>query len=91
VELAVDVEGAEVVVRVADRGPGLSAEDVERVFEPFERGPQAAPALGTGLGLAIARGFAHANGARIWAVSRPEGGATFVLALHAVREAQVPV
>jgi two-component system sensor histidine kinase KdpD len=91
VELAVDLEEAEVVVRVADRGPGLSAEDVERVFEPFERGPQAAPALGTGLGLAIARGFAHANGARIWAVSRPEGGATFVLALHAVREAQVPV
>ena len=39
---------------------------------------------GAGLGLAIARGFAAANGGRVWAESRPEQGATFALALPVV-------
>ena len=43
---------------------------------------------GAGLGLAIARGFAQANGGRVWAESRPGQGATFALALPVV---EVPV
>jgi two-component system sensor histidine kinase KdpD len=46
--------------------------------------------VGAGLGLAIARGFAQANGARLWAESRPDQGATFALALPAVEEPDVP-
>jgi two-component system, OmpR family, sensor histidine kinase KdpD len=76
VRLAVSVRGDETVFSVADRGSGVPASELERVFEPFtqvspdERG-------GTGLGLAIARGFAEANGGRIWVESRPGEGATF--------------
>ena len=45
---------------------------------------------GAGLGLAIARGFAPANGGRIWAESRPGQGTTFALALP-VAEVPAPV
>jgi two-component system sensor histidine kinase KdpD len=70
----------EVIVRVVDRGPGLTEEELERVFEPFFRRP-GDPRSGAGVGLAIARGFAEANGGRLWAESRPGQGASFALAL----------
>ena len=75
----------EAIVRVVDQGPGLAEDQLERVFEPFYRGADRA---GAGLGLAIARGFAAANGGRVWAESRPGQGATFALALPVV---QAPV
>ena len=70
-------------MRVVDQGPGLAENELERVFEPFYRsdGDQRS---GAGLGLAIARGFAAANGGRVWAESRPGQGATFALALPVV-------
>lgn len=59
VELRIASEGAHVHLRVRDRGPGIPPEHIERIFLPFEQGPQAPPqegrASGTGLGLAIAR------------------------------------
>src|SRR5262245_12859260 len=72
---------SEVLMRVVDRGPGVPPEELERIFEPFQRGSGGGEARGAGLGLAIARGFAEANGGRIWAESRRGQGATFVLAL----------
>jgi two-component system sensor histidine kinase KdpD len=73
----------EAIVRVVDRGPGLAETELERVFEPFYR-RQGDSRSGAGLGLAIARGFASANGGRVWAESRPDQGATFALALPVV-------
>ncbi|MGB2952364.1 MAG: ATP-binding protein [Gaiellaceae bacterium] len=81
VDLHVAREDGEVVFHVADGGEGVASRDLERVFEPFETGPT--PRRGTGLGLAIARGFAQANGGRVWAESPPTGGARFSLALPA--------
>jgi len=77
---------AEVFVRVIDHGAGIAASEIERIFEPFHRGSRSGTLQGAGLGLAIARGFAEANGGRVWAESRDEQGATFVLALPAVEE-----
>jgi two-component system, OmpR family, sensor histidine kinase KdpD len=79
VGLTVSSTGDDVLVRIEDHGPGLQAEDGERIFEPFEHGRGVGE--GTGLGLAIARGFAEANGCRLWAESRPGAGAAFTLAL----------
>ena len=71
----------EVILRVVDRGPGIAPADLERIFEPFTTGDGDANGARAGLGLAIARGFAEANGGRVWAESRPAQGASFALAL----------
>ncbi len=85
VRVQVAATGSEAVVRVIDHGPGVPPDERERIFEPFHRGSGRGEAAGAGLGLAIARGFAEANGGRIWVESRSGQGATFVLALPAVR------
>jgi PAS domain S-box-containing protein len=64
-----------VVVAVADNGPGIPAELLERVFEPLFT----TKARGSGLGLAISSGIAQAHGARLRAGNRPTGGAVFTV------------
>ena len=79
VVVRVEQRPAELLLHVEDDGPGVRADDRERVFEPFQRADGAT--RGVGLGLAIARGFAEVNGARLWAENG--GGGHFVLALPA--------
>ena len=76
----------EAILRVIDQGRGVPEEELEHVFEPFYRGAPAQDQTGTGLGLSIARGFAEANGGRLWAESRPGQGAVFALALPTAEE-----
>jgi len=71
----------EVVVAVEDTGEGLTRETQERMFERFWRRDAFRPQGGAGLGLAIARGLVEAQGGRIWAENRPEGGARFAFTL----------
>jgi len=85
VELTTEMSDGMLVLRVLDHGPGIEPDAAERIFEPFERG--ITPGDGAGLGLAIAKGFAQANGGRVWAESRPGQGAAFALALPARAEA----
>jgi two-component system sensor histidine kinase KdpD len=82
--------GSEVLVRVVDHGPGIPSDEAARIFEPFQRGSGTATARGAGLGLAIARGFAEANGGRVWVESHAGQGATFVLALPVASPVEVP-
>jgi signal transduction histidine kinase len=61
---------------VADHGPGVRAQDAERIFEPFTRGGgQAVP--GSGIGLAVCRTVVELHGGRIWVESEPGAGSTF--------------
>jgi two-component system sensor histidine kinase KdpD len=80
---------SEVLVRVIDRGPGVSAVESERIFSAFQRGSGGELARGAGLGLAIAQGFAEVNGGKVWVESHAGQGATFVLALP-VTAVEVP-
>lgn len=63
------------VVRIADQGPGLSAEDIERVFQPFYRvdASRNLDSAGVGLGLPIARATARAHGGDVELTSSPQG------------------
>jgi signal transduction histidine kinase len=64
-----------IVVRVEDEGPGIPAEDSERIFESFYRVENglSRSAPGAGLGLSISRGFVHAHGGKIWMEPRSQG------------------
>jgi two-component system sensor histidine kinase KdpD len=72
-------------VEVGDWGPGFPPEDLDRVFEMFERGAKDLGEKGYGLGLSICRAIVEAHGGRIWAANRPGGGAVvrFTLPLTA--------
>ena len=83
VSLRAMTEDGEVLVRVTDAGPGIPAQERERVFEPFVRGTAVNGDRGSGLGLAIARGFVGLNGGRLWIEPAPGGGSEFVIALPA--------
>lgn len=66
---------------VADTGPGIPAEDRERVFERFVRLDPARAAGGAGLGLAIARWVAEAHGGTVRVVSSGSDGTVFAASL----------
>jgi len=69
-----------VVIAVKDSGPGIPAEDLERIFRPFWQAPRAAR-QGAGLGLAISRGIIEQHGGRLWAASHEGSGSTFSFSL----------
>jgi signal transduction histidine kinase len=69
-------------IEVCDRGPGLSAQDAETIFERFHRGSAGANGPpGSGLGLAIARELAREWGGEVTLHNRDGGGAVAILAL----------
>jgi len=76
IRVAADVRDGALQVTITDEGPGISAEALPRLFEPFFRA-RGAPRGGSGLGLAVARGLVEAHGGRIWAENREGGGASF--------------
>jgi signal transduction histidine kinase/ligand-binding sensor domain-containing protein len=65
--------GEVVEVSVRDSGPGVPAENVARVFEPFF----STKTEGMGIGLAVSKSIIEAHQGRIWMENRPEGGACF--------------
>jgi two-component system, OmpR family, sensor histidine kinase KdpD len=73
----------EVVVEVADRGPGLDDGEITQVFDRLYRGSAAAGSAerGVGLGLSIARAIIQAHGGNIQAANRAGGGAVFSFGL----------
>lgn len=68
-----------VQVRVEDGGPGISAEEVDRLFEPFARGEDAKKTSGAGLGLAIAHEQAALLGINVIVDQEFSDGACFVI------------
>ena len=81
VKLRARVTGGRLMIRVIDRGPGIPAELLPHVFEPFRRGGADGDRRGSGLGLAIVKGFVEANGGRVWVESQTGQGTVFVVQL----------
>jgi PAS domain S-box-containing protein len=80
VRIHVEPRGSEVLFSVADTGQGISAENLEHLFDRFWQASKANRA-GAGLGLAIAKGIVEAHGGRIRAESRVGRGSRFTFGL----------
>jgi two-component system sensor histidine kinase KdpD len=73
--------GDRVELRVVDRGPGIPASALDRVFAPFQRLGDTDNTVGVGLGLALSRGLTEAMGGELTPEETPGGGLTMVVAL----------
>ncbi len=81
IEIAATVEDETVLLSVADRGPGLNPDDVEKIFEIFYRSKMSQKGRGVGLGLSVCQSIIKAHGGRIWAENRWDNGAIFYFIL----------
>lgn len=83
VDVTLTADAVQAAVRIEDRGPGIPAADLDKVFEPYVRldVSRAKHTGGTGLGLAIARAIARAHGGEVTLAARPGGGAAAILTL----------
>jgi signal transduction histidine kinase len=70
-------DAGKVQIEVADTGPGMTAEERERIFTPY----YTSKANGTGLGLAIVQSVVSDHGGRVWAEGEPGRGTRFVIEL----------
>jgi two-component system sensor histidine kinase KdpD len=77
IEIRAHPDEHNLVVEIADRGPGIPEDLVGKVFEKFYRLPREPGGGGAGLGLAICRGIVEAHGGRVWAENRDGGGTVF--------------
>ena len=81
------IEDKHAIFSVQDTGPGISPEDLPRIFEPYWSGERGRN-KGTGLGLFIAKAIVEAHGGTLSVVSKPDEGTTFSFTLAALAVAR---
>lgn len=81
VEVSVERTGDMVRIDVRDQGKGIAPSDLERIFEPYERGARNGEPKGLGLGLYISRQLAISHGGELRVTSNPGEGSVFSLIL----------
>jgi signal transduction histidine kinase len=86
VEVSMDRKDSNIFIAVKDRGSGIPAENLPKLFESFFTTKQ----RGMGLGLAIARSIVEAHGGRIWAENRQPHGAVFNVEIPMAAQATKP-
>jgi len=89
IEIYARISGKQMLISVADRGPGIPSIYLDLIFDKFycvERQHSTACSSGSGLGLAVCRGLVEAHGGRIWANNRSGGGAVFQFTLPSEKE-----
>ena len=83
VEVSASREDRAVIIRIADTGPGISEQDLPRIFDRLYRGDQSRATRGLGLGLSLVRAYVGAQGGTVTVNGTPGAGATFTLRLPA--------
>ena len=84
VDVRASIRDQDLVVEVADTGPGVAAEDRQRIFDSFQQGARLpGQTEGTGLGLTLSKRILELHGGRIWVESEAGKGSTFGFALPA--------
>jgi signal transduction histidine kinase len=82
VEVTAASEGDSIVIRVSDTGPGISEQDLPRIFDRLYRGDQSRATRGLGLGLSLVRAYVEAQGGTVTVSSQPGLGTTFQIRLR---------
>ena len=84
VDIRASIRDRDLVVEVVDTGPGVAAEDRQRIFDSFQQGARhPGQTEGTGLGLTLSKRILELHGGRIWVESEAGQGSTFGFALPA--------
>ncbi len=81
VRLEAECVNDRILLRVLDRGPGVSREDRAHIFDSFHRGTAAKPGSGSGLGLALVSHYVAAHDGSLQVTDRAGGGAVFSFTL----------
>lgn len=81
IRVSASIAAQDIVVRIADTGPGIPLEEQSRVFEKFARVQREGAPKGLGLGLAFCKLAVEAHGGRIWASGQPAQGSVFSFTL----------
>ncbi|MDQ1300175.1 MAG: hypothetical protein QG637_92, partial [Chloroflexota bacterium] len=83
VRVRIRQDGRDLLVSVQDTGPGIAADDLGKLFQPFQQldGSIRRRYGGTGLGLSISKRFVELHGGTIWVESQPGAGTTFTFRL----------
>jgi two-component system OmpR family sensor kinase len=89
IELRAHGEGTELVIEVADAGPGIPPDAAKAIFERFNRFPTREDRPGTGLGLAIVDTIARAHGGAVW-LEPSERGSTFAIRIPGYSPVEQP-
>jgi two-component system sensor histidine kinase KdpD len=94
IDISLGRTGEEILITVADRGPGIPQADLERVFDKFyrvQRDKRNSNPTGSGLGLAVCKGVVEAHGGHIEARAREGGGVIFSVTLPISSKKTLPL
>ncbi len=88
--IAIECErhGPECWITIADNGPGIPGDELQRIFVPFRRLPIHRDKPGSGLGLYFTKTLIEQQGGRVWAESQPGEGSRFTVALKRFEAAE---
>ena len=89
--LAGATRDSRVVITVRDTGPGVPAEEREKIWQRLYRGDHSRSQRGLGLGLSVVKALVEAHGGRVAVADHPEGGAVFTVELDRAEPAEGPV
>jgi signal transduction histidine kinase len=90
VRLDARVEGSRAVIEIADDGPGMDAEELDRIFDPFYRGSASRREQGMGLGLSVVKGVVDSHGWDISVSSKKGAGSVFRISIPLTEENASP-
>ncbi len=86
IDVTLESTADEVTVSISDRGAGIDAAEMPRIFDPFYRSPKTRAVSGVGIGLTVCQRLIDSHSGRIWTEQREGGGTTMVFTLPAARD-----
>jgi signal transduction histidine kinase len=89
--LAAEPREERVAITVRDTGPGVSAEDREKIWQRLYRGDHSRSQRGLGLGLSVVKALVEAHGGHVAVANHPDGGAVFTVELSRAEPGSAPV